>query len=219
MLQKFSTVLGSTRFEARNAMRIWKWLAVTIMSGLATIGTGTAMESAKMVTEGAADDANVVTENAAIAEHNGVYGGKWHIVSPEGFDLPEGLEYLRNNASDSFCEARSNAEIKAMVVVNNIEVEYALNEMLRVLYKNCAYGISLTFKNCYSPATEHCFNFQRVNKLSFHVKELIFDKVNITFEDLYELRIADMKGQSDFKLEERKQLIREFREYYEEIWK
>ena len=39
------------------------------------------------------------------------------------------------------------------------------------------------------------------------------------FEDLYELRIADMKGQSDFKLEERKQLIREFREYYEEIVK
>ena len=24
-----------------------------------------------------------------VEEHNGVYGGKWHIVSHEGFDLPE----------------------------------------------------------------------------------------------------------------------------------
>ena len=29
-----------------------------------------------------------------VEEHNCVYRGKWHIVSPEGFDLPEGLEYL-----------------------------------------------------------------------------------------------------------------------------
>ena len=32
----------------------------------------------------------------AIEERNGVYGGKWHIISPEGFDIPEGLEYLKN---------------------------------------------------------------------------------------------------------------------------
>ena len=31
-----------------------------------------------------------------IEEHNGVYNGKWHIVSPEGFYLPEGMEYLKN---------------------------------------------------------------------------------------------------------------------------
>lgn len=43
------------------------------------------MESAKMVMED------------VVEEHNGVYGGKWHIVSPEGFDLPEGLEYLKNS--------------------------------------------------------------------------------------------------------------------------
>ena len=32
-----------------------------------------------------------------VEEHNGLYEGKWHIVSPEGFDLPEGLEYLKNS--------------------------------------------------------------------------------------------------------------------------
>ena len=42
------------------------------------------MENEKMVSED------------IIEEHNGVYGGKWHIVSPKGFDLPEGLEYMKN---------------------------------------------------------------------------------------------------------------------------
>ena len=32
-----------------------------------------------------------------LEEYNGVYSGKWHIVSPEGFDLPERLEYLKNS--------------------------------------------------------------------------------------------------------------------------
>ena len=120
----------------------------------------------------------------AMEEHNGVYSGKWHIVSPKGFDLPEGLEYLRDKASDSFCEARSDIETKAMVVIHNFQTEYALKEILGILHKNCAYGISLTFKNCYSQAMECCFNFQRVDKLSFHVKEIIFDGANITFEEL-----------------------------------
>lgn len=32
-----------------------------------------------------------------VEEYNGVYSGKWHIISPEGFDLPEGLKYLKNS--------------------------------------------------------------------------------------------------------------------------
>jgi len=39
-----------------------------------------------------------------VEEYNGVYGDKWHIVSPEGFDLPEGLEYLRNSLEGSIEE-------------------------------------------------------------------------------------------------------------------
>ena len=143
-----------------------------LMPSIVSIENIKAMEDKKMLIED------------VIEEHNGVYGGKWHIVSIEGFDLPEGLEYLRNNASDSYYEARSDIEIYAIVVVNNIEIENAFREILRVLYENRAYGISLTFKNCYSPSVECFFNFQRVNKLSFHVKELILNGVNITFEDL-----------------------------------
>lgn len=37
-----------------------------------------------------------------IEEHNGVYDGKWHIVSVEGSDLPEGLEYLKNSWEGSW---------------------------------------------------------------------------------------------------------------------
>ena len=42
------------------------------------------------------EDTKMISEDV-IEERNGVYGGKWHIVSPEGFDLPEGLEYLKNS--------------------------------------------------------------------------------------------------------------------------
>ena len=34
-------------------------------------------------------------EEDIVEEHNGVYDGNWHIVTPEGFDLPEELEYLK----------------------------------------------------------------------------------------------------------------------------
>ena len=64
-------------------------------------------------------DTEMIAEDI-VEEHNGVYDGKWHIVSPEGFDLPEGLEYLKggyveqplikiskmslSNALSTFCE-------------------------------------------------------------------------------------------------------------------
>ena len=64
-------------------------------------------------------DTEIIGEDI-VEEHNGVYDGKWHIVSPEGFDLPEGLEYLKggyveqplikiskmslSNALSTFCE-------------------------------------------------------------------------------------------------------------------
>jgi len=72
-----------TCFKKGSFNKVWKKLAISMIAGLATIGTGVAKEDTKMIAED------------VIEEHNGVYGGKWHIVSPEGFDLPEGLEYLK----------------------------------------------------------------------------------------------------------------------------
>ena len=34
-----------------------------------------------------------------LEEHNGVYDEKWHIISSEGFLLPEGLEYVKYTAT------------------------------------------------------------------------------------------------------------------------
>ncbi len=36
-----------------------------------------------------------MTTEGVVEEHNGVYGGKWNIVSSEGFDLPAGREFLK----------------------------------------------------------------------------------------------------------------------------
>ena len=45
---------------------------------------------------GALEDIKMITDDV-IKDHNGVYGGKWNIVTNEGFDLPEGMEYLKNS--------------------------------------------------------------------------------------------------------------------------
>ena len=66
------------------------------MAGMVEIGAGNVMEDEKMLL----DD--------VIEEHNGIYGGEWHIISPEGLDLPEGLEYLKNTWEGSIDEEFSH---------------------------------------------------------------------------------------------------------------
>ena len=39
---------------------------------------------------------NIKISDEVVQEHNRVYDNKWNIISPEGLDLPEGLEYLKN---------------------------------------------------------------------------------------------------------------------------
>lgn len=38
-----------------------------------------------------------MVEDDVVKYHNGVYSDKWHLISPEGFDLPEGQDYLKNS--------------------------------------------------------------------------------------------------------------------------
>ncbi len=47
-----------------------------------------------------------------VEEHNGVYCGKWHIVSPEGFDIPEGLEYLKSSWEKELKNYKENIVVK-----------------------------------------------------------------------------------------------------------
>ena len=64
------------------------------------------------------EDTKMIAEDV-VEEHNGVYGGKWHIVSLEGFELPEGLEYLKNSwegSLDYHCMAGRKESIITMLV-------------------------------------------------------------------------------------------------------
>jgi len=45
---------------------------------------------------------NIEDEEDIFEEYNEVYFGKWHIVFPEGFDLPEGQDYLKNSWEGSW---------------------------------------------------------------------------------------------------------------------
>ena len=132
-------------------------------AGLITIGTGTAMENAKMVTED------------VVEEHNGVYGGKWHIVSPEGFDLPEGLEYLKNSWEGN------NQKYKANIVVKNLPLKFALEELYLMMYKaerwKCVVEISDDGERGAEP------NFYRMGITGF-LDEFIIHRCHITFEDI-----------------------------------
>ena len=67
------------------------------------------MENTKMIAED------------VVEEHNGVYNGKWHIVSPQGFDLPEGLEYLKDAQNDEITVRGSGMGLDEFVLgVRNV---------------------------------------------------------------------------------------------------
>jgi len=75
------------------------------------------MENTKMIAED------------VVEEHNGVYNGKWHIVSPQGFDLPEGLEYLKDAQNDEITVRGSGMgldkfvhEVRNVMNKSNVEV-------------------------------------------------------------------------------------------------
>ena len=77
------------------------------------------MENTKMISEDVAE------------EHNGVYSGKWHIISPEGFNLPEGLDYLKNSWEKEL------QKYKANILVKNIPLNITFEEIYSLLWRTC----------------------------------------------------------------------------------
>ena len=66
------------------------------------------------------ENTKMIAENV-VEEHNGVYNGKWHIVSPQGFDLPEGLEYLKDAQNDEITVRGSGMGLDEFVLgVRNV---------------------------------------------------------------------------------------------------
>jgi hypothetical protein len=68
-----------------------------------------------------------------LIEHNGVYDDKWHIILPEGFHLPVGLEYLKNSSQKTL----NGIVFKYIPIIRitNMYLDDILNEFI-ILIKN-----------------------------------------------------------------------------------
>ena len=116
-----------------------------------------------------------------VEKHNCVYRGKWHIVSPEGFYLPEWLEYLKINADHPSLQAIKNGKIETIISITNLKG--AVESICRVLEKEKAYGVTLELKNCGTL----CFDGSLLVILSRYVRNIIIKRATLTFEDLSNL--------------------------------
>ena len=119
--------------------KIFKFISLMII-GLDTIRDCNAIENQKMVEE------NVVKE------YNGVYGGKWHIVSPEGFDLPEGLEYLKKaggTVEERITFIRKDIfKYSAKIKISHIDLYTSLKKVSSSLEDAWIYDAYIEFKDC-----------------------------------------------------------------------
>jgi hypothetical protein len=88
-----------------------------------------------------------------LEEYNGVYSGKWHIVSPEGFDLPEGLEYLKNSwegsiEDETFKNKERIFKYNAKIKISHVDLKVALKRVSSLLVKLYAYDTDLEIMDC-----------------------------------------------------------------------
>ena len=133
------------------------------------------MEKAKMVDED------------VVEEHNGVYGAIWHIVSQEGFDLPEGLEYLKDAQNEEITVHGSKMEVDEFVKgvrnimgESNVEVNVEITDCSRTnihdTFRDFEYldltiqGCRLTFndlKSIIASARDACTHYLDLSKNVF----------------------------------------------------
>ena len=135
-------------------------------AGLSTIGTS-AMENVKLI------------EEDVVEEHNGVYGEKWHIVSLEGFDLPEGLEYVDEYIRQKF-EGKS---FKKIIKLTKLDI--TLDELFEKMSKMLLFSdriVNLEIVGCKKRKKDSNFEvpFPNLSGLAIHFCEL-------TFKDLYDI--------------------------------
>lgn len=130
------------------------------------------------------EDMKMVTEDV-IAEHNGVYGGKWHIVSLEGFDLPEGLEYLRNSWEERafiYGVQRFQKYIASMQI-NNVQLDEAIKRVTSLLDEFAAYHTDVEIINSPGESNNRFAN----PKFLRYICNFTLHGCVLTFEDLYEI--------------------------------
>ena len=124
-----------------------------------------------------------------IEEHNGVYDGKWHIISPEGFDLPEGLEYLKNSWEGSVEERISfnRKEIfkySAKIKICHIDLYTSLKKVSSLLKEAWIYCAEVEFKDCPRKCTPLQIPYLRMFPF---VSKLKISGCVLTYSDLQDI--------------------------------
>lgn len=116
-------------------------------------------------------------EEDDIQEHNGVYDGKWHIVSPEGFDLPEGLNYLKN------MEFFPNIIISDMILDDATCALCTLADKYFSLTKRIWSNWNISILNCFRQKVNMDKNFKEVME-SVGIVHLKIRGCQLTFADI-----------------------------------
>ena len=125
-----------------------------------------------------------MVEDDVVEEHNGVYSGKWHIVSPEGFDLPEGLDYLKNswegnNSMTAKYGVKRIHKYDANIKVSNIQLGDAFERLAYFLRKFRTYETNLEIEDCIGNLNNFC-----LDKIYYFMKDLIIHGCQLTFREL-----------------------------------
>jgi len=113
---------------------------------------------------GNAEEDTKIHEEDIFEEYNGVYGGKWHIVSPEGFDLPEGQDYLKYSWEGSWEDYQLHGKERihryvAKIKVSNVGLAEATEQLHHVLKKFWAHETDLEIENCRGDTTKSKYNY------------------------------------------------------------
>ena len=96
-----------------------------------------------------------------IKEHNGVYDGIWHITSFDGFNLPEGFEYLNNSweGNDIYGHYRYLPKLS----VKNLPLEKAIEKLNSIFeFRNEIFKLEMS--NCTEANADFLFKGAAVRK-------------------------------------------------------
>ena len=115
-----------------------------------------------------------------IEEHNGVYNGKWHIASPEGFDLPEGMEYLKGGWDHS--KKGTTCLYIPVIKVSYIPLHVALLKVWSIL-AIFNLGVDIEFEKCTEKSKEGQFGML----MGMEFFNLTVHACNLTFRDIKEM--------------------------------
>ena len=144
---------------------------------------------------GATMEDTKIIEKDAIEEHNGVYGGKWHIISLEGFDLPEGLEYMKKSWEGSWddqgiVENNKTHKYIASIKISNVPLMKAIDDICHVLNEFGAYDTDLEFENC-----SGCIEYPGINFVFYFLRNFSMHGCTFTLEYLsYIVGRGSMEG-------------------------